>query len=66
MFHILFSIVGSVSNSLVVNNDDFWDYDHQVDLEAFTTGCLYNKLTDQSNHIVTSIGDHKDQVSLNH
>lgn len=45
-------------------DDDFWDYNNQVDLEAFSTKELYSKLADQSHQVVATIGGQKEQVSL--
>ena len=43
-------------------SNDFWDYDKQVDLEGFTVYRLYQELSDQSNKIVKSIDEQKDQT----
>ena len=46
-----------------MKKDDFWDYDDQMDLEAFSSGQLYSQLADQSHRVVASIGGQKEQVS---
>ena len=61
-----FSAAGTIEISEVIKNDDFWDYDDQIDLEAFSTKQLYSKLADQSHHVVTTIGGQKEQVSLHY
>ena len=45
-----------------VKNDEFWDYDRQVDLEGFSTKQLYDTLSKQSRGVTQSIGQHKDNV----
>ena len=51
--------------SAAIKNDDFWDYDGQVDLEAFSSKQLYTKLADQSHRVVSTIGGQKEQVCCN-
>lgn len=45
-----------------VKNDEFWDYDRQVDLEGFSTKQLYDTLSKQSRGVTQTIGQHKDNV----
>ena len=45
-----------------MKNDEFWDYDRQVDLEGFSTKHLYDTLSKQSRSVTQSIGQHKDKV----
>ena len=43
-------------------DDDFWDYDRQVDLEAFSTKQLFSDLSNQSQHVISTIDSQKEQV----
>lgn len=36
--------------------DEFWDYEHQVDLEAFSSATFYNILLKQSLSVTTRLG----------
>lgn len=36
--------------------DEFWDYEHQVDLEAFSSTTFYNLLLQQSLSVTTQLG----------
>jgi hypothetical protein len=45
-----------------VKQDEFWDYDRQVNLEGFSTKQLYDTLARQSRSVTQSIGQHKDNV----
>lgn len=44
------------------HNDNFWDYDRQVDLEAFSSKQLFNELSDQSKHVISTIDSQNEQV----
>lgn len=46
----------------MVKNDDFWDYDQQVDLEGFTSGDFYSILAKQSRDVTAAISRQKDQA----
>ncbi len=48
--------------SVVTRDDEFWDYDDQIDLEAFSSQQLYSQLTNQSHRVVATIGGQKEQV----
>ena len=48
--------------SSMTHSDEFWDYDHQADLEAFSSRQLYQELADQSHRVVAAIGNQKEQV----
>ena len=43
-------------------DDDFWDYDKQVDLEAFSSKSVYDTLAKQSRDVTQTIGKQKDEV----
>lgn len=60
---ILIVLLSTVS-AVEVKNDEFWDYDRQVDLEGFTTKQLYDTLARQSLTVTQAIGQHKDNVKL--
>lgn len=36
--------------------EDFWDYEHQVDLEAFSSNTFYSLLLKQSLSVTTRLG----------
>lgn len=37
-------------------SEEFWDYEHQVDLEAFSTSTFYSLLLKQSLSVTTRLG----------
>ena len=43
-------------------DDDFWDYDRQVDLEAFSTKQLFSDLSNQSQCVISTIDSQNEQV----
>lgn len=45
-----------------MNSDEFWDYEKQVDLEAFSCNEFYSILSKQSRDVTSSIARQKDQV----
>ena len=45
-----------------VKRDEFWDYDHQVDLEAFSTEEFYNYLSTQARQVTGELGRQKEEV----
>ncbi|XP_013391352.1 uncharacterized protein LOC106159584 [Lingula anatina] len=45
-----------------VKEDEFWDYDHQVDLEAFSTPELYDTLAKQSYEVTKQLGRQKEEA----
>ena len=55
-----------VDNETVLHQveDDFWDYDHQVDLEAFSSKQLFSELSDQSHRVISTIGFQNEQVGV--
>lgn len=53
-----------VANGIEVKSDEFWDYDRQVDLEAFNSGTLYDTLSKQSRGVTQTISKHKDEVQF--
>jgi hypothetical protein len=50
------------ANTIETKNDEFWDYDKQIDLEAFSSRTLYDTLSKQSRAVTNTIGKHKDEV----
>ena len=46
-----------------VKGDEFWDYDQQVDLEAFSTKDFFSTLSKQSSDVTSALAKQKDQVS---
>ncbi len=51
--------------SVVARENEFWDYDNQIDLEAFSSQQLYTQLANQSHRVVATIGGQKEQVDVN-
>ena len=45
-------------------DDDFWDYDRQVDLEAFSTKQLFSDLSNQSQCVISTIDSQNEQVCM--
>lgn len=45
-----------------MKSDEFWDYEKQVDLEAFSCNEFYSILSKQSRDVTSSIARQKDQV----
>ena len=45
-----------------VKGDEFWDYDQQIDLEAFSTREFYGTLAKQTSEITAALARQKDQV----
>lgn len=45
-----------------MKSDEFWDYEQQVDLEAFSCNEFYSILSKQSRDVTSSIARQKDQV----
>ncbi|GFO26753.1 cytadherence high molecular weight protein 2 [Plakobranchus ocellatus] len=52
------------AGAVEVKNDDFWDYDRQVDLEGFDSGRVYDTLDRQARGVTQTIGQHKDSMKL--
>lgn len=75
VWHVVLSVKGAASLSkycvgdapvLHDINDDFWDYDKQVDLEAFSSKQLFSELSDQSQRVISTIGSQNEQVSCDY
>ena len=47
-----------------MKSDEFWDYEKQVDLEAFSSNEFYSILSKQSRDVTSSIARQKDQVCM--
>ena len=45
-----------------MKGDEFWDYDQQVDLEAFSTKDFYSTLAKQTSDVTAALARQKDQV----
>lgn len=42
--------------------DEFWDYDRQVDLEGFSSRRVYDTLAKQSRAVTQTLAKQKDEV----
>lgn len=58
-------MVESTPGTDVVKGDEFWDYDQQVDMEAFSTKDFYSTLAKQTSDITAALARQKDQVCEN-
>ena len=47
-----------------MKGDEFWDYDKQVDLEAFSSKTLYVILSKQSKATTQELAKQKDEVRV--
>ena len=61
LFHNYFVHLPDASHE--VKSDEFWDYEQQVDLEAFSCNEFYSILSKQSRDVTSSIARQKDQVN---
>lgn len=50
------------NNVAEVKGDEFWDYDQQVDMEAFSTKDFYSTLAKQTSDVTAALARQKDQV----
>lgn len=58
-----FSSSGGGGGDLVrVKEDEFWDYDRQVDLEGVTANTLYDKLSSQSHSVTQKVERQKEEA----
>lgn len=53
-----------VAGAVEVKGDEFWDYDQQVDLEAFDSQKMYDILSRQARDATKELGKQKEEVSL--
>ena len=51
-----------VAASGEVEHDDFWDYDQQLDLEAFSAPTVYDILSRQARDVTKDLGKQKEDV----
>ena len=59
-----FIFIPSLAGAVEVKNDDFWDYDRQLELEGFDSGRVYDTLDRQARGVTQTIGQHKDSMKL--
>ena len=49
-------------SALALLDDEFWDYDKQIDLESFSAQRVYDILTSQSHDMTLELGKIKDDA----
>ena len=59
VFHCCFAMS---AGAIEVKKDEYWDYDKQVDLEAFNSKTLYDILSRQSKETTQELARQKDEV----
>ena len=59
---VSFLATGEKAGLNPVKEDEFWDYQEQVDLEAFTANTLYEKLASQSHTITQNLARQKEEA----
>lgn len=45
-----------------MKEDEFWDYEQQVDLEAYSSATFYGELSQQSRAVTGELGKQKEEV----
>ena len=45
-----------------MKEDEFWDYDQQIDLEGFSVETLHHNLSEQSRKVTGKIDEQKNEV----
>ena len=50
------------AGAVEVQGDEFWDYDQQTDLEAFSAPTLYDILSRQCREVTRDLGKQKEEV----
>ena len=53
-----------VNLEVQTEGDEFWDYNQQIDLEAFSTQDFYITLSNQTSEITGALARQKDQVVI--
>lgn len=59
--YLCFSLLTAVCADTL---EEFWDYEHQVDLEAFSSNTFYNLLLKQSLSVTTRLGQLTTEVCM--
>lgn len=49
-------------DDIKIKGDEFWDYNEQIDLEAFSTKDFFSTLSKQSTEVTSALARQKDQV----
>lgn len=50
--------------AMAVTSDEFWDYEKQVNLEAFSSSTFYDILLKHSVSVTTRLGQFKEEVNF--
>lgn len=62
VFVLLVVAVDNNNNLLDAKGDEFWDYNQQIDMEAFSTKDFYTTLAKQTSDVTAALARQKDQV----
>lgn len=63
-FILFFSFITLLSTALALVSSEFWDYEEQVDLEAFSSSTFYEILLKHSVSVTVRLGQLKGEVRL--